>query len=76
MILGGRAKFGDYQIWYGDDRLNSRASTLGTPIIIGLSGFNTAYVIEGALLVALAAIIADRLLKGWCRRLASTQIKV
>lgn len=37
------------------------ASTLGTPIIIGLSGFNTAYVIQGALLVALAAIIADRL---------------
>lgn len=36
------------------------ASTLGTPIIIGLSGFNTAYVIQ-ALLVALAAIIADRL---------------
>ena len=37
------------------------ASTLGTPIIIGLSGFNTAYVIQGALLVALAAIIVDRL---------------
>ncbi|WP_437887539.1 ABC transporter permease [Phytobacter sp. V91] len=36
------------------------ASTLGTPIIIGLSGFNTAYVIQGALLVALAAIIVDR----------------
>src|SRR5699024_12547951 len=27
------------------------ASTLGTPIIIGLSGFNTAHVIQGALLV-------------------------
>ncbi|MGK9175972.1 ABC transporter permease [Yokenella regensburgei] len=36
------------------------ASTLGTPIIIGLSGFNTAYVIQGAVLVALAAIIVDR----------------
>lgn len=36
------------------------ANTLGTPIIIGLSGFNTAYVIQGALLVALAAIIVDR----------------
>jgi len=36
------------------------ASTLGTPIIIGLSGFNTAYVIQGAILVALAAIIVDR----------------
>ena len=29
------------------------ASTLGTPIIIGLSGFNTAYIVQGALLVAL-----------------------
>lgn len=37
------------------------ASTLGTPIIIGLSGFNTAYVIQGAVLVALAAIVTDRL---------------
>ena len=36
------------------------ANTLGTPIIIGLSGFNTAYVIQGAVLVALAAIIVDR----------------
>jgi len=36
------------------------ASTLGTPIIIGLSGFNTAYVLQGAILVALAAIIVDR----------------
>lgn len=37
------------------------ANTLGTPIIIGLSGFNTAYIIQGALLVALAAIVVDRL---------------
>ena len=37
------------------------ASTLGSPIIIGLSGFNTAYVIQGALLVALAAVVIDRL---------------
>lgn len=36
------------------------ASTLGTPIIIGLSGFNTAYVLQGGVLVALAAIIVDR----------------
>jgi osmoprotectant transport system permease protein len=36
------------------------ASTLGTPIIIGLSGFNTAYIIQGAILVALAAVIVDR----------------
>lgn len=36
------------------------ANTLGTPIVIGLSGFNTAYVLQGALLVALAAIVVDR----------------
>ena len=36
------------------------ANTLGTPIIIGLSGFNTAYIVQGALLVALAAIVVDR----------------
>ncbi|MGL5701293.1 MAG: ABC transporter permease [Kluyvera sp.] len=36
------------------------ANTLGTPIIIGLSGFNTAYVVQGAILVALAAVIVDR----------------
>ncbi len=37
------------------------ANTLGSPIIIGLSGFNTAYVIQGAIQVALAAIVTDRL---------------
>ncbi|HHR3945510.1 TPA: ABC transporter permease, partial [Salmonella enterica] len=41
----------------------------GTPIIIGLSGFNTAYVIQGALLVALAAIIIDRLFERLTRAL-------
>lgn len=33
--------------------------TLGSSIIVGLSGFNTAYVIEGALTVALLAISFD-----------------
>lgn len=37
------------------------AKSLGLPVIIGLSGFNTAYVIQGALLVALLAIVSDRL---------------
>ncbi|MGS9083273.1 ABC transporter permease, partial [Salmonella enterica subsp. enterica serovar Infantis] len=45
------------------------ASTLGTPNIIGLSGFNTAYVIQGALLVALAAISIDRLFERLTRAL-------
>lgn len=35
------------------------AKTLGSPIIIGLSGFNTAYVIQGAVVVGLLAIVAD-----------------
>lgn len=35
------------------------AKTLGSPIIVGLSGFNTAYVLQGALLVALLAIVVD-----------------
>lgn len=39
------------------------AESLGSPVIIGLSGFNTAYVIQGALLVALLALICDRVLE-------------
>ncbi|MTH47945.1 ABC transporter permease [Intestinirhabdus alba] len=44
-------------------------STLGTPIIIGLSGFNTAYILQGGLLVALAAIVVDRLFERLGRHL-------
>jgi osmoprotectant transport system permease protein len=36
------------------------AHTLGTPIIVGLAGFNTAYVIQGALVVALLALVVDQ----------------
>ncbi len=46
------------------------ANTLGTPIIIGLSGFNTAYVLQGAVLVALAAVIVDRGFERLSRRLS------
>jgi osmoprotectant transport system permease protein len=35
------------------------AKTLGSPIIVGLSGFNTAYVIQGALVVGLLAVVVD-----------------
>jgi osmoprotectant transport system permease protein len=35
------------------------AKTLGSPIVVGLSGFNTAYVIQGALVVGLLAIVTD-----------------
>jgi osmoprotectant transport system permease protein len=48
------------------------ARTLGSPIIVGLSGFNTAYVLQGALLVGALAIVVDmgfvrlgRWLQGW-----------
>lgn len=44
--------------------------TLGSPIIIGLSGFNTAYVIQGAVVVALLAIITDMIFSRWSRRLS------
>jgi osmoprotectant transport system permease protein len=35
------------------------AKTLGSPIIVGLSGYNTAYVLQGAVLVGLLAIVSD-----------------
>jgi osmoprotectant transport system permease protein len=50
------------------------ARTLGLPIIVGLNGSNTAYVLQGALLVALLAVTLDqgfealaRLLTRWRR---------
>lgn len=46
------------------------AKTLGTPIIIGLSGFNTAYIMQGAILVALAAIIVDHAFERLVRHLS------
>ncbi len=44
------------------------AKTLGSPIIVGLSGFNTAYVLQGALLVALLAITVDMAFEQLSRR--------
>lgn len=44
------------------------AKTLGSPVIIGLSGFNTAYILQGACLVALLAIVTDRLFERLLRR--------
>ncbi|MEP7205740.1 MAG: ABC transporter permease [Casimicrobiaceae bacterium] len=35
------------------------AKSLGTPIIVGLAGFNTAYIIQGAIVVGLLAIVVD-----------------
>ncbi len=35
------------------------AKTLGSPIIVGLSGFNTAYVVQGALLLGFLALVVD-----------------
>jgi osmoprotectant transport system permease protein len=45
------------------------AKTLGSPIIVGLAGFNTAYVIQGALLVGLLAVAVDLLFDRAGRRL-------
>ena len=47
--------------------------SLGSPIIIGLSGFNTAYVLQGAIVVALLAIIVDMVFERWSRRLQNWQ---
>ena len=49
------------------------AKTLGLPIIVGLSGFNTAYVIQGAVLVGLLAVAADLAFEKLEKRLARWQ---
>lgn len=46
------------------------AKTLGSPIIVGLSGFNTAYVLQGALLVGLLAMATDMAFERLARRAA------
>jgi len=46
------------------------AKTLGSPLIVGLSGFNTAYVIQGALLVGLLAVAVDMGFERLARRVA------
>lgn len=46
------------------------AKTLGSPIIVGLSGFNTAYVLQGALLVGMLAIVVDMAFERLARRVA------
>ena len=45
------------------------AKTLGSPIIVGLAGFNTAYVIQGALVVGLLAVVTDLAFERVGRRL-------
>jgi len=46
------------------------AKTLGSPIIVGLSGFNTAYILQGAVLVALLAVVADMTFERLAKRVA------
>ena len=46
------------------------AKTLGSPIIVGLSGFNTAYVLQGAVLVGMLAIVIDMAFERLARRVA------
>jgi osmoprotectant transport system permease protein len=49
------------------------AKTLGLPIIVGLSGFNTAYVMQGAVLVGMLAVVTDLAFERIERRLARWQ---
>jgi osmoprotectant transport system permease protein len=49
------------------------AKTLGLPIIVGLSGFNTAYVLQGAVLVGMLAVVTDLAFERVARRLARWQ---
>ena len=46
------------------------AKTLGSPIIVGLSGFNTAYVLQGAMLVGLLAAVTDMAFERVAQRVA------
>jgi len=46
------------------------AKTLGSPIIVGLSGFNTAYVLQGAMVLALLAVTVDMAFECLVRRMA------
>ena len=46
------------------------AKTLGSPIIVGLGGFNTAYVLQGALLVGMLALVVDQAFEKLARRVA------
>ncbi len=45
------------------------AKTLGSPIIVGLSGFNTAYVLQGVIVLALLAVTVDLAFEVLARRL-------
>jgi osmoprotectant transport system permease protein len=49
------------------------AKTLGSPIIVGLSGFNTAYVLQGALLVGLLAVVVDMAFERLARRVSNVR---
>jgi len=46
------------------------AKTLGSPIIVGLSGFNTAYILQGAVLLGLLAVVTDMAFERVARRVA------
>ncbi len=50
------------------------AKTLGSPIIVGLAGFNTAYVIQGAVVVGLLAVVVDLAFDRLGRRVGSWRV--
>lgn len=47
------------------------AKTLGSPIIVGLSGFNTAYVLQGAIVLALLAVTVDLVFESFAQHVTS-----
>ena len=47
------------------------AKTLGSPIIVGLSGFNTAYVLQGAIVLALLAVTVDLVFESFVQHVMS-----
>ena len=49
------------------------AKTLGSPIIVGLSGFNTADVLQGAVVVGMLAVVVDMAFERLARRVAWAQ---
>lgn len=49
------------------------AKTLGLPIIVGLSGYNTAYVLQGAMVLGLLAVVVDLGFERLAKRLTRWQ---
>jgi osmoprotectant transport system permease protein len=49
---------------------DARPQDLGSPVIVGLSSFNTAYVLKGSMMLAPLAVTVDMVFEYLARRLA------